>query len=105
MSAIKINSKRFNRKFEAEIFQRPNERSTDCVFIISHTSLKNIFYKQLTDADFLQERTEILQTTAADIRDCADLLRCVDCENVCSIGKEQKIKENENQFTRIESLI
>lgn len=63
------------------------------------------FYKQLTDADFLQERTEILQTTAADIRDCADLLRCVDCENVCSIGKEQKIKENENQFTRIESLI
>ena len=63
------------------------------------------FYKQLTDADFLQERTEILQTTAADIRDCADLLRCVDCKNVCSIGKEQKIKENENQFTRIESLI
>ena len=33
MSAIKINSKRFSRKFEAEIFQRPNERSTDCVFI------------------------------------------------------------------------
>lgn len=63
------------------------------------------FYKQLTDADVLQERTEILQTTTADIRDCADLLRCVDCENVCSIGKEQKIKENENQFTRIESLI
>ena len=57
------------------------------------------------DADFLQERTEILQTTVADIRDCADLLRCVDCKNVCSIGKEQKIKENENQFTRIESLI
>ena len=51
MSAIKINSKRFNRKFEAEIFQRPNERSTDCVFIISHTSLKNIFYKQLTDEE------------------------------------------------------
>lgn len=51
MSAIKINSKRFNRKFEAEIFQRPNDRSTDCVFIISHTSLKNIFYKQLTDEE------------------------------------------------------
>lgn len=47
MSAIKINSKRFNRKFEAEIFQRPGEN----ILIISHTSLKNIFYKQLTDEE------------------------------------------------------
>ena len=51
MSAIKINSKRFHRKFDAEIFQRPNEKSNDCVLIISHTSLKNIFYKQLTDEE------------------------------------------------------
>ena len=40
------------------------------------------FYKQLTDADFLSRNAiEILQTTAADIRDCADFAAvCRDCE-------------------------
>lgn len=63
------------------------------------------YYKHLSDEDFIQERTEILQTTASDIRSCKNLLSCVDCENLCSIGNEQKIKAQKELFTKIEDLI
>lgn len=63
------------------------------------------FYKHLSDEDFIQERMEILQTTAADIRSCSKLLSCVDCETICSIGNEQKIKSQTELFTKIEALI
>ncbi|MGN0135261.1 insulinase family protein [Anaerotignum sp.] len=63
------------------------------------------FYKDITDEALIQQRLEILQTTAADIRSCKDLLECIDCANICSIGNEQKIKENKIEFTKIEPLV
>ncbi len=61
------------------------------------------FYRQITDTQLQQERTEILQTTAADIRSCQDLLLC-DMDNLCSIGDEQKIKAHTGLFTKIDAL-
>ena len=63
------------------------------------------FYKDITDADLIRERLEILRTTADDIRGCKNLLAYIDCTNICSIGNEQKIKDNTDIFTKIESLI
>lgn len=62
-------------------------------------------YKNISEKSLIQERMEILQTTAADIRSCTDLLEYVDCKNICSIGNEQKIKANADIFTKIEPLI
>ncbi len=62
------------------------------------------FYKNITDAALIQERLEILHTTAEDIRSCKNLLECIDCTNICSIGNEQKIKTNADTFTKIEPL-
>ena len=63
------------------------------------------FYKGITDKMLMQERQEILKSTDADIRNCHELLQQVDCENICSIGDEQKIKKNKHFFTEIHSLI
>ena len=63
------------------------------------------FYKNITDEDLIRDRTEILHTTVDDIRSCKDLLKLIDCSNICSIGNEQKIKSNADTYTKIESLI
>ena len=63
------------------------------------------FYKGITDKMLMQERQEILKSTDTDIRNCHELLQQVDCENICSIGDEQKIKKNKHFFTEIHSLI
>ena len=63
------------------------------------------FYKNITDEDLMQERLEILHTTDEDIRSCKNLLECIDCENICSIGNEQKIKTSADTFTKIEPLV
>lgn len=65
----------------------------------------NKFYTGITDEMLIQERQEILQTTDADIRSCQDLLKLVDCENICTIGNEQKIKSQADLFTNIRPLI
>lgn len=63
------------------------------------------YYKDISEKDLIQERLEILQTTAMDIRGCANLLKYIDCKNICSIGNEQKLKSNMDIFTKIEPLI
>lgn len=63
------------------------------------------FYKNITEEDLMQERLEILHTTDEDIRSCKNLLECIDCENICSIGNEQKIKTSADTFTKIEPLV
>lgn len=63
------------------------------------------FYKNVSDESLIQQRQEILHTTADDIRQCQDLLKLIDCQNICTIGNEQKIKTNGEVFRTIESLI
>ncbi len=63
------------------------------------------FYKGITEEALSQERIEILQTTVDDIQSCQELLKLIDCENICSIGNEQKIKTNEVIFTNIKPLL
>lgn len=63
------------------------------------------YYKDITSEMLRQERSEILQTTAADIRDCQALLQALDSENICSIGDQQKITAAADLFTEIQSLL
>ncbi|MBP3629533.1 MAG: insulinase family protein [Anaerotignum sp.] len=65
----------------------------------------NKFYKEITDESVIQQRYEILHTTADDIRQCKNLLALIDCKNICTIGNEQKIKANSNYFDSIKTLI
>jgi Zn-dependent M16 (insulinase) family peptidase len=60
----------------------------------------------LTTEDYQKERDEILSTTKEDIRALADLVASVTKENnICVIGNETKLKENERMFGEIKSLI
>ena len=60
----------------------------------------NLSYKEITAEALKQERLEILQTSAEDIRSCAELLKLISgLENACTIGSEQKIKdETDSEF-------
>lgn len=61
------------------------------------------FYKGISDESLITQRLEILNTTDEDIRQCQDLLRMIDCENICTVGNEQKISANKDQFDSIHS--
>lgn len=63
------------------------------------------FYKGITAEMQIQERRDILHTTAEDIRSCQKLLELIDCENICTIGNEQKIKEEMGRFHEVQPLI
>lgn len=63
------------------------------------------YYKDVSDDALIQQRFEILHTTADDIRNCQNLLRLINCKNICTIGSEEKIKTNSDYFNMIESLI
>ena len=65
----------------------------------------NKFYKDISDKSVIRQRQEILHTTAQDIRQCAELLKLITCENICTIGNEQKIKANKELFNHIEQFI
>ena len=65
----------------------------------------NKYYKGISDETVIQQRQEILQTTSEDIRECQNLLRLIDCQNICTIGNEQKIKTNAEYFDHIEPFI
>ena len=65
----------------------------------------NKFYKEISDESVIRQRHEILNTTAQDIRQCAELLKLVTCDNICTIGNEQKIKANKEFFDHIEPFI
>ncbi|WP_458406778.1 insulinase family protein [Anaerotignum sp.] len=62
------------------------------------------FYKGISEESLIKQRQEILNTTDADIRQCQDLLRMIDCKNICTIGNEQKINANSEQFDSIKPL-
>ena len=61
------------------------------------------FYKGISDESLITQRLEILHTTDADIRQCQDLLRMIDCKNICTIGNEQKIRANDTLFDSVSS--
>jgi len=63
------------------------------------------FYKEVFDESLIRQRLEILHTTAEDIRQCQDLLRLIDCKNICTIGNEQKIKTNKEIFDMIKPFV
>ncbi len=63
------------------------------------------YYKGITPEILQRERFEILHTTVSEIRNCQKLLRLLNCENICSIGSEQKINSTANLFTEIKPLI
>lgn len=63
------------------------------------------FYQNITDEFLETERLEILKTTADDIRSCADILERISCENICTIGNEQKIKDAVDLFEQINPLL
>ena len=65
----------------------------------------NKFYKGISDESIICQRQEILHTTTDDIRQCKELLELIDCSNICTIGNEQKIKENSDYFKIIKPLI
>lgn len=65
----------------------------------------NKYYKDISDESVIQMRHEILHTTADDIRSCKDLLEMIHCDNICTIGNEEKIKSNSHLFEQIEPLI
>ncbi len=63
------------------------------------------YYKNITREFCRKERSEVLHTTAADIRNCKDLLQALDCDNICTIGSEQIITASADVFDEIKSLI
>lgn len=63
------------------------------------------FYKDVSDESLIKQRLEILKTTDEDIRQCQNLLRLIDCKNICSIGNEQKINASSKHFDLIEPFI
>ena len=65
----------------------------------------NKYYKNISDESVIRQRQEILQTTAQDIRECHELLKLISCDNICTIGNEQKIKANKEYFDQIEPFI
>ncbi len=65
----------------------------------------NKFYKGISDESVICRRKEILSVTAADIRQCQDLLRMINCNNICTIGNEEKITANTREFDSIETLL
>ena len=65
----------------------------------------NKYYKDLSDVTVIQTRHEILKTTVDDIRQCKNLLELITCENICTIGNEEKIAKNNDNFGLIKPLI
>lgn len=63
------------------------------------------YYKGISEEALVQERTEILHTTAADIRSCAKLLECLDDRNLCSIGNAEQIAHQKDFFDFTEALL
>ncbi|WP_446897748.1 insulinase family protein [Clostridium sp. LBM24168] len=63
------------------------------------------YMKNVTYRDIQQEREEILETTADDIKKFASLVSDVMKQNyLCVLGNEQKIKDNKNIFNRTLNL-
>ena len=65
----------------------------------------NKFYKGITDESVIDQRRQILQTSASDIRDCKKLLQLITCDNICTIGSEQIIEQNQSFFSDIKTLL
>ena len=66
----------------------------------------NAYLKGMTDEDILKARTEILSATDEDIRGLSKYARAVlDGEVFTVVGSEAKIKENEEKFDSVTSLL
>lgn len=66
----------------------------------------NAWFSGITEEMLQKERNEILQATAEDIRNLAGIVECfVGRNNLCVVGSESAIKENEELFGITEALI
>ena len=63
------------------------------------------FFAGLGDEQIQREREEILNTTAEDLRACADLVARVMAQKVlCVVGNEKVVDENRSLFKTVENL-
>ena len=66
----------------------------------------NAYFQGLTEEDFQQERDQILQAQAEDIRSLEDLAEAlVEENNICVIGSEGAIERDKDLFKTTEALI
>lgn len=65
----------------------------------------NRYFTGTTQADAQKRRDQLLQTTAADIRALAPLIRAVMADqNICVMGNEAKIRQEASLFEKLVSL-
>ncbi len=65
----------------------------------------NAYMNQISEADMQQERNEVLDADAQDIRNLADLVACVLKQNyICVVGSESAITEQKELFMNISNL-
>jgi Zn-dependent M16 (insulinase) family peptidase len=56
--------------------------------------------------DLQKQRDEILNVTQEDIRNLADIVKAIlDCNNLCVIGNEKKVEQNNDMFLEVKTLI
>jgi len=59
-----------------------------------------------TAEDLQKQRDDILEVSKDDIRSLSEMIRAIlDTGNICVIGSENKIEENEDLFTEVKQLI
>lgn len=65
----------------------------------------NFYMNHMTEEMLKKEREEVLNATEADIRALADCVEAVlKCDQLCVIGSEEKIKEQEALFDEVKDL-
>ena len=59
-----------------------------------------------TAEDLQKQRDDILEVSRDDIRNLSEMIKAIlDTANICVIGSETKIEENEDLFTEVKQLI
>lgn len=73
----------------------------------SHGSVSmGAYLSGTTQEDIQKQRDEILNVTQEDIRNLEDIVKAIlDCENLCVIGNEKKIEQNNDMFIEVKTLI
>ena len=65
----------------------------------------NLYLNHVTEEMIQKERMEVLHATQQDIRDLADIVeKVLQADQICVIGNEDKIKEEQDVFTEVKAL-
>ncbi len=65
----------------------------------------NNYFAGVTHEDVQKERTELLECTSEDIKNCYRYIEAIlESEALCVIGNETKIQENKEMFDKVRSL-